>query len=791
MLAIALLVMAAFATQLVDLTVNNSTDSYLASDDPIRVEYDNFRERYGLDTRITLAIEGEIFALPFLERLREFHEAIEAEVEHIDEVTSLINARDTRGENDTLIVGALLDDWPTRKDLPALRARAHANPLYRNTLISGDGTLTTLAIQLQAFAGDVTIDDALAGFDEPTTAAERGTTSTGGRIYLSDKAKEASVVAAQRVAERFDAPGFRISSAGAPVMAATLNTKMISDLQFFVGASLAVIALVLAILFRRPSAIILPLAIILLSLVATFGALGAAGYPIGVGTQILPSFLMAVGVSDAVHILAIYYLMRRHGKEKERAIAESLGHSALPILMTSLTTAGGLGSFVAADLAPIAELGLFAPIGVMFAFLFTVIVMPAAMAVLPMGSPLASEGEGIDKPNRFDSFLSRLGQRSAQHRLAILMGTAAAVAFSLAGASFIYISHNPVEWLPEDDRLRNDTLMMNERLEGVNTLEVIVSFPHDSAVKSPGALSELEIFETRAKRYSSGEITVGQTLSILDVMRETHQALNANDPSYYVLPKDRELIAQELLLFENSGTDDLEELVDPSFSEARMSLRIPWVDALNYPDVIRDFRSEAHAAMGSETEVAITGLVAILARTFDSVFTSMIRSYSLAIIVIVPLMMLLLGSVRLGLLSMIPNITPIALLLGYMGWSQTPIDGMTLMAGSIILGLAVDDTIHFMHNFRRSYVATGDALVAIDSTLRTAGRALFVTSLVLASGFSAFGGAYMANVRAFGLLTAGTILVAFVSNIVVGSALMSYASEWGIDAGRKQGRETA
>ena len=155
------------------------------------------------------------------------------------------------------------------------------------------------------------------------------------------------------------------------------------------------------------------------------------------------------------------------------------------------------------------------------------------------------------------------------------------------------------------------------------------------------------------------------------------------------------------------------------------------------------------------------------------------------------MMMLLLGSVRMGLLSMIPNLTPLIMLLGYMGWTETVIDGMTVIVGAIVLGLAVDDTIHYMHNFRRSYVSHGDSLRAIDETLRGTGRALLVTSLVLAGGFSMFLISYMSNVRNFGLLTAGTILAAFIANIVVGSAVMSYASEWGLGGqGRGARQET-
>ncbi|MEM7408721.1 MAG: MMPL family transporter [Myxococcota bacterium] len=774
-----------FATLLADLRVNNSTDNYLRPDDPIRLQYDAFREQFGSETRITFAIESDaIWTHAFLERLRALHDAAEERIESADEVQSLINARDTRGEGDTLVVGDLLEDWPTSEaDLDELRSRVMANPLYQNTLISADGRLTTLSVRLAAYVdpGEV---DVLAGFDDaPDSRASETERSAGGSFYLPPEETAAAMEVADVLAAEFDAPDFRISLAGAPVLTETLNRRMIDDMRFFILASISAIALFLALLFRRPAAVALPLVIVGATLVTTFGLISWSGTDVGQGTQILPSFLLGVGICDTVHILSIYYLARARGDEKREAIGFSFRHSALAILLTSLTTAGGLASFITADLAPAQHVGVFAPIGVMLAFVYTAVLLPAMMAILPMGSPRPTTNPNA--PSLWlDRALRATGRWSAQHRASVLVGTGALLAFSLVGAQYLFMSHDPMDWLPASDATRKGTLLMNDRLGGVNTLEVVVSYPESEAIKRPDVLERLEGFEAYADEYRSGPLKIAQSISILDVLRETHQALHANDPAYYEVPREAGLIAQELLLFEGSGTDDLEEMVDTRFSQARMSLRVPWEDTLHYPAVIRDLRAEVESRVGPEAEVTMTGLLSMLSRTFDSLMSSMQRSYLLAISIIAPMMMLLLGSLRLGLLSIVPNLAPIMVLLGYMGWSETPIDGMSLMAGAIILGLAIDDTIHYMHNFRRSYVASGDSLQAIDETLEGTGRALLVTSLVLAAGFAVFAGAYMSNVRLFGGLVAATILGAFVSNVVVGSALMSYASEWGIGAGR-------
>ena len=450
------------AAPLSTLGFDSSVDSFLRPDNPIRAQYDRFRDEFGLDTRITLAIEGDsIFSQAFLERLRDLHDAVEAEVPYLDEVQSLINARDTRGEGDTLVVGELLDDWPESEgDLERLRERVLENPLYRNNLVSEDAGATVVAIALQAYVEPEDFD-ALGGFDEEQLA-EPGQAAAN---RLSGEQEAEAVRAAAALRDRFDAPDFRILLGGEPVLTNTLNEMMIADVQFFLGVCLATIAAFLALLFRRWAAVALPVGIVVLSLAATFGIVALTGTKVSPGTQILPTFLLSVGVCDAVHILAIFYLARADGRNVEDSIAYSMRHSALAILMTSLTTAAGLASFAAAELAPTADIGRFAPAGVLIAFAYTFFLMPALMAILPMGAP-ARAGDGSLAgwfAGSVDRGLRGVGAWSARHRLAVLIGAGAVAAAALAGTPFLFLSHNPIDWFPEDEPIVRSTELMNER----------------------------------------------------------------------------------------------------------------------------------------------------------------------------------------------------------------------------------------------------------------------------------------------------------------------------------------
>jgi predicted RND superfamily exporter protein len=275
-----------------------------------------------------------------------------------------------------------------------------------------------------------------------------------------------------------------------------------------------------------------------------------------------------------------------------------------------------------------------------------------------------------------------------------------------------------------------------------------------------------------ASEYESNGLRVGSSVSIVNVVKETHRALNENRPSHYAIPDDRALLAQELLLFENSGSDDLGARTTPQFSEARVTVRMPWVDAIVYPEFIAGLEAEFRRALGPDVGLVITGNGELFSRAFRAVILSRFRSYAIALAIIVPMMIILVGNVWRGLVAMIPNLIPVYLALGFAGWHDIPLDGSTMLIGAIVIGIAVDDTIHFMHKFNR-YLEDGlEPALAVRETLRTTGSALLFTSLVLMAGFSSFLFAYMDNAKWFGVLTAFATCVALAADVIVGPALM-------------------
>lgn len=286
-------------------------------------------------------------------------------------------------------------------------------------------------------------------------------------------------------------------------------------------------------------------------------------------------------------------------------------------------------------------------------------------------------------------------------------------------------------------------------------------------------MRRLDAASTHLEQTQSGELIAGKVFSIVDIAKETHRALNENRPEAFVIPNERALISQELLLFENSGSEDVEDVVTSDFSTARLGVRLPFTDAAYIMPYLEGIMPEVERILGPGLEVEVTGLHRLVGNTISAALTTLLRSYATALVVITVLMIVLIGSVRMGLLSMLPNLAPVIFTLGLMGWLGLPLDMISLMVGAIVIGLAVDDTIHFMHNFQREYASTGDIDEAVAHTLRGTGQALLFTSCVLTCGFLVYTQAYMQHLYTFGVMTAAAIVMAFLADVTLAPALVT------------------
>ena len=752
--------------------MDTSTEGFMHDDDPVLLAYNKFRDQFGRDERVILAIKNDnIFSLEFLTTLKNLHKELETTVPFVDEVTSLYNVRNTRGEGDKLITDDLLEPFPsTQADINSIKERALSSEFYKDLLISQDGTMTTVIVESDAYSheGEEEVSDVDAfdeGFDEPSTESTP-------KAFLTDKENAGLVTAVLAIADKYKKEGLEIYVAGSPSVNHALKTQMKADMQKFMRLTFLIILVFLFIIFRRLSAVFYPLLVIIFSLLTTVGTMAWAGVAFKLPTQIVPSLLLAVSVGATVHVLSIFFDQFNKNGDKKEALSYTLRHSGLAIAMTSVTTAIGVGSFAGSEVAPISDLGQFASLGVMVSLVLTLTLLPALLSITKL-KPKPKVVSG-----KIDNLMKKMAVIPVKHTKAVLLSSLALVVISLITATQIELSHNPLKWFQPDEQNRVSTETIDEQMNGTVTIEVVVDTGVENGWVDPVRLEKLNQFSTKLEAYVDEYTHVGKVISLATIVKETNRALHENKQEFYTIPNEKNLVSQELLLFENSGSDDLEDVVDTQFAKARITIKLPWVDTVQAVGVL-NFVKEESSKTFSEDQVKTTGMVPLLINTFSNAVHSSVVSYFIAAIGISLMMMLILGSPRLGLLSMIPNLAPIIVGLLLMYVAKIPLDMFTLMIGSIAIGLAVDDTIHFMHNFRRYYLESGDSTKAIEQTFFTTGKAMVITTIVLSLGFFAYLAANMISVQNFGLLTASVIIFALLSDLLLAPALMIVAAKRG------------
>ncbi len=781
--------LAGLSASLPEMKTDMSNEGYLREDDPARLDLQWFQREFGRDDRIVLVIRtaGDVISEATLARIKTMHEALE-KMPQVAKVESLINARLTVGQDNQLIVRDLLQDWPQNaEEFSRLRTLIYSRPLFRNNFISQDGQATLILVTPDAYTAEVTgagQPDALEDFDFDAgfadaapagdafdSAANTGTTAA---TLITDEELFALVLRIQAFGKSQQTDGFAVSFSGASYLTERLTHVLVRDMSVYSGLSIVLTALLLLLVFRRWIMVLLPVGVALLSVFATFAIMATIGMTVTTASQILPSLLLAVGVGNAVHICTVFFQAMDRGETRRQALAYALSHSGLAVVLTGLTTAGGLASFATADMQTVAQIGLIAPIGILAALVFSLTLLPALIAVLPF----RQQGRVQHEHGPLQRFLSACASLSTRYPGRVAGSWFILLALCLLAVLQLRPSHDPLKWFPPGSEVRESMDMVNAQFGGATFIEIVVDSGRANGLYEPTLLHAVDRALQRAAQVPLQGQHMGPATSLLDVSKELHQALNDNHPDAYRIPDDRLLIAQELLLFENTGSDDLQDLVDSRFQLMRITAKLPFVDSLHYAPYLATLEQIFASELGPQAKLTLTGMTPLFANTVAYIIKDTLRAYMVAFAIIAPLMMLLVGSVRVGLLSMIPNLAPIIIALAFMYVFGLPLDMFSTLIGSIALGLAVDDTIHFMHNYQRYRSRLGDAAAAVRETLRTTGKALMVTTLVLVAAFMVNAAGSMINVRNFGIITAFCITVAFLADVLLAPALMMLLDRW-------------
>lgn len=706
---------------------NSSMDVWFLEDDPAMETYHRFLQSFGGDELVVVGLfTDDIYTPEGLATLDQLtREAAAAPwVHRVISLTTLEVARDEGGamEVTPLVPKGALGD----AEIAALRAEILRHPSVTGNLVAADGTAAAVLVEMDQEGGDLLRKRQLSHHLQEVI----GRLPLGSRAYL----------------------------AGTPVLDGALLDYTIRDMLVVGPASWALIFLMTWLIFRRRSATVVPMAVVALACVWLAGLMGATGMNLTLVSIGLIPLMLAVGIANAVHFISDYFQRLMAGLDREGAIEASLDHLLIPCFFTSATTVAGFLSLAISELPAIREFGLLAAAGVAFAFVISMGFIPTLLRAVSPPQPEYAERLKRGLISRLLLWLAHPQPRRSRWALA---ATAPLVALSLWGLTTLHAGANPINYFPRGDALRTAVEEIDEHLGGSTSFEVIVSAP-DEGFKDPQVLSRLADLET----YLREQPGVTGVVSVLEPLKEIRRVLAGGAPEEAILPDSPELAAQLYLMLESG--DQLRSFVHDDLELGRVTARARLNGAQHLADASDAIAEELRTHYNDgQLKAELTGFIKLMGDVESYLIESQIQSFVLAFVVITTLMLILLRSVKLGLFSVIPNLLPILMGLGWMALLGIDLDPGTVMIGSIALGLVVDDTVHFLVRLRR-HQADGQTLEeAIASTMLETGRPIIVTSVALAAGFSVMAlGTFTPNVY-FGLVSAVVMILALVAAVVL------------------------
>lgn len=746
-------------------------------------------------------------------------------------VSQLYTEENEWGES-TLYVDELLKDFPEKKlsqqELDDLKHLVLNDPVFKNRIISEDGITTMITIQFHTpqiisqkdslqekdflthsnSAGsqsnsdnNVTsgekqdsFEDLDVFFDEnigsPTVNTEDSVVLPNSvqqaiqdksSIYFTNAQYQSIYNVVRDIRNQYNRDNFHIAVVGTPLLIPSLLKYLLRDLLTFLPIIFVVIILFTLFMFRRPSALLFSIWLALLTNVFMVGLMSTLKVPMTFVTNILPLIMLTMSVGAIIHLLVLIYKQYDLGHSKADAISFALSHSGWPLLLTTTTSSAGIFSFYFSSIKPMQDFAIFGSLGLVFSLLITILIIPCMILVLPIkrktiikhASETSSQVSSLIAHQKMDAVLVHTSQFSFKKSRSTLLLSFIIIATSLFGIKNIQFSHKPIEWLPKDTQFRQDSVHVDKVMKGSFSLEVFIDTKQDNGVLEPSFLNKLERFDSIARSYHSEHLKVGNVVSITSLIKKTNKALHDNNQAFYNIPKSKNLIAQEMLLLENGGQKTLSSIVDLNYRYARISVIVPDLDAVYFSKFL-DYIDEKLNVLfeGDHYSYYTTGSIGLLTRVINATIQSAKISYLIAFIVISILMMLLTKSIMVGLVSMLPNLLPIFVLLGIIGFTSIQLDMFVLLIGCILLGLAVDNTIHFIHVYRNYYQSGMTKEEGIKNTFLSTGKAMLTASIILCAGFIVFWFARMLNFKNFGFLSTVGIVVALFADFFLTPALM-------------------
>ena len=601
----------------------------------------------------------------------------------------------------------------------------------------------------------------------------------GVRINKDMLASPARTTVVDAIVQRSNAFGAKHGTemylSGLPLVRTVMATRIENEMRWFTAGSLLLSALILILFFRSVSATLLSLGVVIIGVLWSFGTIHLMGYKITLLTAIIPPLVVVIGIPNCIYFLNKYHSAWRERGNKREALVQMIAKMGVVTLFCNIAAAIGFAVFALTKSAILQEFGVVAGINIMALFFISLVLIPAVLYMLP--EPKPRHLKYLDSP-RLQRWLDRLELWSISHRKTIYGVTAVVLVVSIIGLFRLQSVGYVVDDLPRTDKLYTDLKFFERHFNGVMPLEIIVDTKKKYGVSRN--LNNLERIDS-LQQFLAQRPYIGKPLSIAEGLKFAKQAFFEGDSVNYTMPSEFDLpaLAGYLNMRGGGGGEQtsfsrlVASFMDSSRQVARISVNMQDVGSERLPFILDSIQTRADELFDTARyKVQLTGTSVTFLEGSRYIINGLKESIFWAFLLIALCMLYLFRSLRILLCSLLPNVIPLIITAGIMGWAGVPLKPSTVLVFSVALGIAIDITIRFLVNYKQESKNTDDVQGNVIQTIHSTGLSIIYTSIVLIAGFVIFCFSGFGGTQALGWLTSLTLVVATIANLAFLPALL-------------------
>ncbi|MCH7514288.1 MAG: MMPL family transporter [Bacteroidetes bacterium] len=731
------------AYKAVQVTMSYNLAKVVPKDDPDMIVFEAFKEQFGEDGNIVaLAIkDSAVYQVDNFRKFKYLSDEI-ATLEGITEVISLPAMqkmmKDTKVKK--FYLEPIFPEIPdSQEKLDSMLAFALDQKFYSGQIINPEN-------------GAIMI---LAGID---------------KVYANSKKRIQLIDDIHMLGKLFtESTGIEIHYVGLPFVRAVIVVKVKQEMQMFVLLSVLITGLIMLLFFRSKTAVIFPLLIIGVIVIWVLGTIVLMQYKITLLTGVIPSIIVIIGIPNSIYLFNKYHQEYNLHKDKSRAIRKVIQKIGVVTLITNATTAVGFGVLGFTDVSILKEFGIVAAINIMATFVVSIILLPSVFSYLPPPSWKHLKHLSF-KP--LDKILTGLDLLVHRYKYPIFFVTGVVIVLALVGLYRVKAIAFMVDDIPEESQIKKDLYFFENNFSGIMPLEIIIDTGRPKGVHDLKNLTVIDEFE----QFLQDQKYISKPVSVVSFIKAMRQAFYNNNPDWYSLPnkRDRNFI---LRYFNKEGEESslLSAFVDSTNQIMRISLKVADIGSDRMDSLINNVIVPKKEEVFKDTKMkaTITGTTLLFIKGNNFLVSNLKFSFLLAFFIIAIIMGMLFANLRMIIISLIPNIIPLVITAGIMGFAGIPLKPSTAIVFSIAFGISVDYAIHFLAKYRQELFSSNFFVpVAVSKALREIGPSMIYTSVVLFAGFIIFTFSDFGGTVALGFLTSTTLFISLLTNLILLPALL-------------------